>query len=143
MVDVARGECISFCCNAHFNWSLPQIGKGLNVTRPEDWFTVGILGFLGGVVSNIIVPLRRGVLGFISAAMVGVFCGGVAGIVANSFEVHYGIQYGTAAMVGVMGDRILTALMQWRLTRGQTTIHNYGPTQQQFGNNNDQEQDKK
>lgn len=90
--------------------------------RTEDWLVIGVIGFLGGLVANIVVPIRRGALGFLSAAIVGVFCGGVSGIIAHAYDAPYGIQYGVAALVGVMGDRILSSIMVYR-NEHQINIH--------------------
>lgn len=83
--------------------------------KTEDWLVIGVIGFLGGLVANIVVPVRRGALGFASAAIVGVFCGGVSGIIAHAYDAPYGVQYGVAAMVGVLGDRILSFVMAYRV----------------------------
>lgn len=77
-----------------------------------DWLLIAIIAFLGGVVANIVAPTRRGVLGFVSAAVVGIFCGGVAGLAANSYGASPGAQYLLSAFCGVMGDRLLSALLE-------------------------------
>lgn len=102
----------------------------------NHWPTIGIIAFLGGIVSNIIMPKRRGAMGFISAAIVGIFSGGVAGVAANYFELHLGMQVLITAAFAVMGDRILTAILITRQEKLQNitnvTIEG-GNNQNQFG----------
>lgn len=91
--------------------------------KTEDWLVIGVIGFLGGVVANIVVPVRRGAIGFLGAAIVGVFTGGVSGIIAHAYEAPYGVQYGVAAAVGVLGDRILSWIMAYRVEHQQIHVH--------------------
>ncbi len=77
-----------------------------------DYLVIGIIAFLGGVVANIVAPSRRGVAGFISAAIVGVFCGGVAGMAAHAYGASPGSTYLVCAACGVLGDRLLSALLE-------------------------------
>ena len=76
----------------------------------EDWLTLGVIGFMGGIVSQIVFPTRRGASGFFASATVGVFCGGIAGMAAESFQAHVGTQYLIAAFSGLLGERALTKL---------------------------------
>lgn len=96
--------------------------------RPDEWLISWMFGLLGGTVNNIIVPARRGILGFAAAAVVGGFCGGLAGTIAWSSGFAVGVQWAAAGLCGVCGDRILT----WVLTGhdgitnvngGRVTIH--------------------
>lgn len=96
----------------------------------EHWVLMGVLGFMGGIVSNILVPARRGLVGFIAAAFIGVFCGSVAGIISSTTTLHLGWQYAIAAFVGVFGDRILSGVMRDRMDRANdscnTTVNIHG-----------------
>ncbi len=103
--------------------------------KPMDWLVLGLMGFTGGIVANIIVPVRRGIYGFMSAAIVGVFCGGVAGMIANAYDVHVGIQYFVTATVGVLGDRVLSLIMTLRRDGASTNI-NISGGQNVVGDNN-------
>lgn len=86
----------------------------------EEWFIIGTIAFIGGVVANVIVPSRRGTLGFAGAALIGVFCGGVSGICANSFGAAPGLTYLIAAISAVLGDRVLSGVLAVRQMR---TVH--------------------
>ena len=81
------------------------------MNKLEDWLTVGVIGFLAGIVTNLIVPARRGLLGFLAAAVIGLFCGGMSGIIAGAFDASYGVQYLLAAIFGLCGNQTLTALL--------------------------------
>lgn len=96
----------------------------------SNWLDLGIIAFLGGIVANIIVPSRRGLGGFMSAAIIGIFCGGVAGIIAAAFEVHYGVQCFITAAAGVSGDQMLQFVLT--VKQRSTVINNtiYGSQQQ-------------
>ena len=83
------------------------------------WVVVMVVGFAGGCVANIVDPSRRGAWGFAGAALIGIFCGGVAGISANLFGVSTAGTVLITAVSAVLGDRILSAIL---LTRSQ---HNY------------------
>jgi hypothetical protein len=96
------------------------------VVDRENWVLMGVLGFMGGIASNILVPARRGLLGFCAAAFLGVFCGSVAGIVASTTDVHVGWQFSLAAFVGVFGDRILSNIMRYRMDHATHQIHVHG-----------------
>lgn len=104
------------------------------VVDRENWVLMGVLGFMGGIASNILVPARRGLLGFCAAAFLGVFCGSVAGIVASTTEVHVGWQFSLSAFVGVFGDRILSNIMRYRMDHDQIHVHG-GQTQINQGEN--------
>lgn len=114
------------------------------MTKPtEDWLVIGVISFCAGIVANIIVPTRRGIFGFLSAAIVGVFCGGVAGMIAQAYDVHVGMQYAVCATVGVMGDRILSFIMKWRQETASTTINvTGGKNTNHFGKGNQNESNK-
>jgi len=95
-------------------------------TPLSDWFVIGVIAFLGGVVANVIVPARRGTLGFAGAALIGVFCGGVAGISANAFGVGQGWEYLIAGIAAVLGDRTLSGALvarDNRVTNVHTQVH--------------------
>lgn len=100
--------------------------------KTEDWLIIGVIGFLGGVVANIIVPVRRGAWGFLGAAVIGVFCGGVAGIIAHSYDAPYGVQWGLSALVGVLGDRLLSGILAYRKEHQNIYIQG-GSNQNHFG----------
>ena len=102
------------------------------MNKLEDWLTVGVIGFLAGIVTNLIVPARRGLWGFLAAAVIGLFCGGMSGIIAGAFEASYGIQYLLAAVFGLCGNQTLTAL----LNRQATTVNIHGGNNQNFMGNN-------
>lgn len=101
--------------------------------KPGDWLTLGLLGFLGGIVANIIVPVRRGALGFVGAACIGVFCGGVSGMASAEWGAGLGWQYVIAAVVGVLGDRILSAILSFRLQHTTNVNIHGGENQNSFG----------
>jgi MFS family permease len=90
----------------------------------SDWAIITVIAFLGGVVANIIVPYRRGVWGFVGAALVGIFCGGVTGICAQAFGASEGWQWIFAAAAGVFGDRGLSAVLITRSQREEKTVIN-------------------
>jgi len=101
--------------------------------RDYTWFAVAIISFMAGVVANIVYPNRRGVLGFISAAVIGIFCGGVSGMSAHALELHNSWVYVISASVAVLGDRVLTFVLCRR--ERQTTNNYINGGQNAFGNN--------
>jgi len=90
----------------------------------NTWIVICIVAFIGGIVSNIIVPKRRGLLGFAAAGVVSIFCGGVAGICSSVFGIQTEGQIFVAAIIGVMSDRILTIAMTDRITNVQNNSGN-------------------
>lgn len=102
--------------------------------KTSDWLTLGLIAFIAGIVSNIIIPDRRGVLGFLSAAVVGVFCGGVAGITASAYEIHPGAQYMISAAMGLFGYKALKWIM--RISSVTETIVNISGGQNVIGDGN-------
>lgn len=99
------------------------------MNKVEDWLTVGVIGFLAGIVTNLIVPSRRGLLGFLAAAVIGLFCGGMSGIIAGAFDASYGVQYLLAAIFGLCGNQTLTALLNRNAVN---SIHIHGGNNQNF-----------
>jgi uncharacterized membrane protein YeaQ/YmgE (transglycosylase-associated protein family) len=89
----------------------------------SDWLILGLIAFTAGIVSNIIVPDRRGLAGFVAAAIVGVFTGGVAGITANAYDMHPGLQYIISAASGFIGYRVLAWVASVHTGRGDTTVN--------------------
>lgn len=92
------------------------------VNKTEDWLFVGIMAFVGGVVTNIIVPVRRGLWGFFQAAIIGVFCGFVAALLASEMGASVNVQRIVAGCVGVLGDRLLSWVLKSRLDH-QVIVH--------------------
>lgn len=99
-----------------------------------DWIILGLIAFTAGIVSNIIVPDRRGILGFLAAAIVGVFTGGVAGISANAYDIHPGAQYLISATAGFFGYKLLRWAMKWGA--GAVTTVNISGGQNVIGDRN-------
>lgn len=80
--------------------------------RLSEWIFLWVIGFAAGVVTNIVVPARRGLVGFAAAAVVGTVCGGIAGLTAEAFEAPRGVQYLLAFFTGVTGDRLISWLIK-------------------------------
>ncbi len=80
----------------------------------------------GGLVANMIDPSRRGAFGFLGAAFIGVFCGGAAGLCIMLFGAPPYVYVMASAVVGVFGDRVLTAVLVRRLQKQYYTINNHG-----------------
>lgn len=78
-----------------------------------DNLIISLVAFLGGIVSNIVYPQRRGAAGFIAAAVVGVFGGGVAG--ASGY--YAGFTMGPVILItagsSVFCDRFLVAVFMY------------------------------
>lgn len=104
-----------------------------------DWLVIAVIAFVGGLVANIVVPQRRGVWGFFGAATIGTFCGGVAGIMAISVEAHPVWQCFVASVAGVLGDRVLSGILQFKLSGNTTNNFNSTNQQNQFGDDNKQQ----
>lgn len=85
-----------------------------------EWLAITIFAFLGGIVSNIIVPSRRGALGFVGAAVIGIFTGCSAGFSAYAFGAPLGVILIVSSAAGVCGDRFLTALLKSTTERAMT-----------------------
>lgn len=102
----------------------------------NNWLIIMIVAFMGGIVSNIVKPKRRGLVGFVAAGIISVFCGGVSGICASSFGMGNEGQIFIAAIVGISADRILTMY----LCGDEKTINNFNATNQQnqIGDKNEQ-----
>lgn len=110
------------------------------INKAESWLTIAVIAFFAGIVTNILVPARRGLWGFASSAIVSVFCGGVAGITAHAFNLPEGVQFLVAAGVGVFGDRFLVLLLSLRFgTNGSINIYG-GNNQNAFGDDGGFEQ---
>ena len=91
------------------------------------------------------MPVRRGALGFLAAAIVGVFCGGVAGITVSALEWHPALQYVITAGTGVLGDRVLSGIMSIRISQSKVTNVSItgGNNQNAFGDHADLDQEQK
>lgn len=74
----------------------------------NDHLFIGIVAFVGGVVSNIVHPKRRGAVGMMGAAIVGAFAGFTAAMVSVQLGWDFSRQFIVAAIAGVFGDRTLT-----------------------------------
>ena len=85
----------------------------------DNWIFIGIVAFIAGIVSNIVKPKRRGLLGFAAAGIIGIFCGGIAGVCSVSFGITVEGQIFIAAIVGISSDRLLTFLLCDRITNNQ------------------------
>ena len=87
-------------------------------------------------MSNIVKPKRRGIVGFVAAGVISVFCGGVSGICSACFDLGIEGQIFIAATIGVSSDRILTMY----LCHDDKTVNHFNSTNQQnqIGDNNDQ-----
>lgn len=111
------------------------LNPGMNgPSKNIDWLIIGITAFLGGIVSNIVVPSRRGLYGFVAAGLVGVFCGFIAGVCANEWGASLATQILVAASFGVLGDRIIShALNQFHEQKSGVNVH--------IGDNNSQSND--
>lgn len=79
----------------------------------EDTLTSSVIGFMGGIVATIVKPTRRGAAGFFQSATVGVFCGTISAVTIAGFGFHRGAQYLSAALGGLFGDRVMTAISKF------------------------------
>lgn len=77
----------------------------------SDTVTIIILAFCGSVARGIISPDRRGVLGFVSAALVGLLVGSSAGLISSEFEISTAWQYVIASVFAIAGDRFVFAVL--------------------------------
>lgn len=108
------------------------------MVKSADWLIVGAIAFLGGVVSNIVYPSRRGPLGFVSAAVVGFFGGSVVGWSGSEYGLSLGSLIIITAISSVVADRVFYSVFAWLNTRAQpNTVHYnttvYGSQQQNIG----------
>ena len=78
-----------------------------------DYAMISAIAFAMGLVRAVVVPERRGAIGFVSAATVGLFCGLVAGVISREFGAATAWQYLFAAGFGIIGDRVVF----WLLTK--------------------------
>ncbi len=76
-----------------------------------EFLIIGAVTFLAGIVANIIVPARRGLLGFLNSIIVSVFVGGIAGFCSSHWGADLPVTVLVSAFFGVMADRILTAIL--------------------------------
>lgn len=125
---------------AEENFEFPNLHDVMQHDDPNrfniDWLIIGIIAFLGGIVSNLVVPARRGVLGFAAAGLVSIFTGFVAGVCANDWGASLSVQVLTAAVFGVLGNQILTYVLTCFHERNrETIINNYSDSYSQ--NNTD------
>lgn len=77
----------------------------------DDTILIIVLAFLASVVRGIVSPDRRGVLGFVSAAIVGLFVGTSAGIISSEFGLATSWQYLIASIAAIAGDRLVFAIL--------------------------------
>ncbi|MDM4015822.1 hypothetical protein [Roseiconus lacunae] len=98
----------------------------MNDHRGIDWLLITILAFTAGVVNNILVPARRGAWGFLAAAIVGMFCGCTFGFASHLFEAPMGLTIMITSASGVLGDRVLMAILQSRLPQQNFHINGDG-----------------
>ncbi|MCD0459130.1 phage holin family protein [Roseiconus lacunae] len=98
----------------------------MNDHRGIDWLLITILAFTAGVVNNILVPARRGAWGFLAAAIVGMFCGCTFGFASHLFEAPMGLTIMITSVSGVLGDRVLMAILQSRMTQQNISINGNG-----------------
>lgn len=88
----------------------------LNVAGPNnflDWICCAALGMGGGLVQNIVNPNQRGFAGFVAAAVTGMFCGSVGGLIAYEFQATPGLQWISSATLGVFGFSILQGIFSF------------------------------
>lgn len=89
-----------------------------------------VVAFMGGIVSNIVKPKRRGLIGFAAAGIISVFCGGVTGLCSSAFGITTEGQIFIAAIIGISSDRVLTLwLCQDEKTTNNYIQHNSGNSQ--------------
>ena len=77
----------------------------------DDTIFIITLAFLASIVRGIVSPDRRGVLGFVSAAIVGLFVGTSAGIISSEFGLATSWQYLIASVAAIAGDRLVFAIL--------------------------------
>lgn len=94
----------------------------------DSWLVITIVAFVGGIVANIVRPSRRGIVGFASAGLVAAFAGFTAGMLFGVFGYVTEVQIVVAAVVGILGDRIITWLLHTKFFGDKTIIVNKGGT---------------
>ena len=77
----------------------------------DDTVLIIVLAFLASIVRSIVSPERRGVLGFVSAAIVGLFVGTSAGIISSEFGLATSWQFLIASIGAITGDRLVFAIL--------------------------------
>ena len=101
----------------------------------DDTILIIILAFLASIVRGIVSPDRRGVLGFVSAAIVGLFVGTSAGIISSEFGLATSWQYLTASVAAIAGDRIVFAILNAATKLGNDPLGTLTKWRQEFFNN--------
>lgn len=75
----------------------------------ELW--IGIWATIAAILAVSLAPSRRGLLGFVSAVIVGSLIGIGAGVLASEFGMHRGWQLLLAAFLAIVGDRFVYAII--------------------------------
>jgi len=78
---------------------------------PVEVVVAAIIAFVMGLAKAMIYPDRRSVVGFVSAVVVGVLCGTVAGFISGEWGVSAGSQYFLSALFAIVGDRVIFFLL--------------------------------
>ena len=77
----------------------------------DDTILIVVLAFLASIVRGIVSSDRRGVLGFVSAAVVGLLVGTSAGVISSEFGLATSWQYLLASIAAIAGDRLVFAIL--------------------------------
>jgi hypothetical protein len=93
----------------------------------DDLLPVVVVSFLACVIKTLLYPQQRGLLGFASAATVGLSFGVICGMVCHELGWPLVVQFALVSVFSVFGDRLMFALMA---TTAEKTItyyqNNYG-----------------
>ena len=100
----------------------------------DDTILIITLAFLASVVRGIVSPDRRGVLGFVSAAIVGLFVGTSAGIISSEFGLASSWQYLIASVTAIAGDRLIFAILNATTKLGEDLLGTLARWRKEFFN---------
>lgn len=93
----------------------------------DDLLPVVVVSFLACVIKTLVYPQQRGLLGFASAAVVGLSFGIICGMVSHELGWPLVVQFGLVSVFSVCGDRLMFAILS---TTAEKTVtyyqNNYG-----------------
>ena len=78
---------------------------------PAEVLIAAAVAFAMGIAKAIAIPERRGIAGFLSACIVGICCGTVAGFISGEFGATSGMQYLASAVFAIFGEKFIFYLL--------------------------------